>query len=175
MFRRYKEIAFGILLGAAMWIIDAAMHVELGAEVASHGFWSEVFTPHPTAVLFRLVYLILAAAFGVFLWRANWREREVRAFEQSVITFQRHLDSTALRILSHARQLQSRNSVSLDEMAAQLAEEIGVDARLLDELAQKYLRFSKLVRAGQTTEAIESMRELEALLSPRKSDTAAKS
>ena len=55
MFKRYKEITFGISLGAAMWIIDAAMHVGLGAEVGSHGFWTELFAPHPTAVFFRLV------------------------------------------------------------------------------------------------------------------------
>jgi MFS superfamily sulfate permease-like transporter len=174
MFKRYKEIVFGVLLGAAMWIVDAAMHVELGAEVASHGFLAELFAPHPTAVLFRLVYLVLATAFGIVLWRANWREREVRAFEQAVITFQRQLDSTALRILSHARQLQNLNSVRLDETAAQLAEEIGADARTLDELAQKYLRFSELVRAGQTTEAVKIMHELEAWLNAQKSDTAAK-
>ena len=174
MFKRYKEILFGVLLGAAMWVIDAAMHVELGAEIGAHGFWTELFAPHSAAVIFRLVYFVLATAFGVFLWRANWREREVRALEQAVVAFQRQLDQPTLRILSRARQLQNRNSVSLDETAAQLAEEIGADARLLDELAQKYLHFSELVRAGQATEAVKSMRELENRLSARESDTAAK-
>lgn len=175
MLNRYKEILFGILLGAAMWIVDAAMHVELGAEVGSHGFWTELFAPHPTAILFRLVYFALATVFGVYLWRANWREREVRALEQAVIAFQRQLDRPALRILSHARQLQARNSVVLDETAAHLTTEIGADARRLDELAQKYLHFSELVRAGQTTEAVKILQELEARLNSQKSDSAAKS
>ena len=32
-FRCYKEIWFGLGLGAVMWLIDAVMHTELGAEV----------------------------------------------------------------------------------------------------------------------------------------------
>lgn len=174
MLKRYKEILFGVLLGAAMWVIDAAMHAEIGAEVGSHGFWAELFEPHRTTILFRLVYLVLATAFGVFLWRANWREREVRALEKAVIAFQRQLDQPALRILTRARQLQSLNSVGLDETAARLTGEIGADARLLDELAQKYLHFSELVRAGRTTEAVKTLQELETWLNTRKSDTAAK-
>jgi len=175
MLKRYKEILFGILLGAAMWLVDAAMHSEIGAEVGSHGFWAELFAPHPTAILFRLVYFVLATAFGVYLWRANWREREVRALEQAVVAFQRQLDQPALRILSHARQLQARNSIILDETAAHLTTEISADARLLDELAQKYLHFSELVRAGKTTEAVRTLQELEAWLNSQKSNSAAKS
>ena len=172
MVKRYKEILFGLLLGAAMWIIDAAMHAEIGAEVGSHGFWTEIFEPNPTSVFFRLVYFVLASAFGVYLWRANWREREVRALEQAVVAFQRQLDRPALRILSHARQLQSRNSVMLDEAATHLAEEIGADARQLDELAKEYLHFSELVRAGQTTEAVKILQELEVRLSTQNSNQA---
>lgn len=174
MVKRYKEILFGLLLGAAMWIIDAAMHAEIGAEVGSHGFWAELFAPHPTTVFFRLVYFLLAAAFGVYLWRANWREREVLALEQAVINFQRHLDRPALRILSCARQLQSRNSVILDETAAHLAEEINADARRLDQLAKEYLHFSELVRAGQTTEAVKILQELEVRLNAQNSNQAFK-
>lgn len=174
MVKRYKEILFGVLLGAAMWLVDAAMHAEIGGEVGSHGFWAEIFEPSPTTVFFRLVYFVLAAAFGVYLWRANWREREVRALEQAVVAFQRQLDRPALRILSHARQLQNRNSVMLDEAAAHLAEEIGADARQLDELAQKYLHFSELVRAGQTTEAVKTLQELEVWLNAQNSNQSVK-
>jgi hypothetical protein len=172
MFKRYKEILFGMLLGAAMWIIDAAMHAEIGTEVGSHGFLAEIFEPHLTTVFFRLVYFVLASAFGVYLWRANWREREVRALEQAVVSFQRHLDVPALRILSCARQLQSRNSVMLDASASLLAEEISADARQLDELAQKYLHFSELIRAGQTTEAVKTLQDLEVRLGAQNSKRA---
>ncbi|MDQ6786800.1 MAG: hypothetical protein M3033_08310 [Acidobacteriota bacterium] len=170
MLKRYKEILFGVLLGAAMWIVDAAMHAEIGGEVGSHGFWAEIFEPNPTTVFFRLVYFVLAAAFGTYLWRANWREREVRALEQAVVAFQRQLDRPALRILSRARQLQSRNSVMLDETAAHLTDEISADARQLDELAQKYLHFSELVRAGQTSEAVKTLQELEVWLNAQNSN-----
>jgi two-component system NtrC family response regulator len=55
-----------------------------------------------------------------------------------------------LRILGAARGLQNRNSVRLDDVAGRLAAEIDADAGLIDELAKKYLEFSRLVQKGDT-------------------------
>lgn len=166
-FKCYKEIWFGVGLGVAAWLVDAVMHVELGADVHSGNLWTEIFKPHPTALVFRLLYLVIAVAFGVFLWRANWRERQMQALEQSVIAFQRQLDIPALRLLAAARQLRSRNSVRLDETAEALAAEIVTDAVLIDDLAKKYLEFSRLVQAGETAKAIESLQSIESWLAER--------
>ena len=161
VFKSYKEIWFGFGLGAAMWLIDAVMHVELGAEVHAESLWTEIFSPHPTALIFRLLYIVIAIAFGFFLWRANWRERELRALEQSVVRFQRQLDAPALRILAATRGLQNRTSIQLDETAGKLAAEIGFDAALIDELAKKYLEFSRLVQEGKRAQAIETLQAIE--------------
>lgn len=168
IFRCYKEIWFGIGLGAFAWVVDAVMHVELGADVHAGGLWSEIFAPHPTAFIFRVFYLVVAVAFGVFLWRANWRERQLRALEEAVVSFQRQLDAPALRIMATIRTLQNRNSVKLDETANRLATEIGTDASLLDELAKKYLEFGRLVQEGETARAIETLRSIEIWLAERK-------
>ncbi|MCY7345461.1 MAG: hypothetical protein LH614_04500 [Pyrinomonadaceae bacterium] len=167
-FKHYKEILFGFALGAAMWLIDAVMHTEIGADVHAGSLWAEIFAPHPTALIFRGFYLVIALAFGVFLWRTNWRERQLRALEQAVVAFQRQLDAPALRILGAARQIQKRNSVRLDETAERLAAEIGTDAGLIDELAKKYLEFSRLVQAGDTQRAIETLNSIESWLEKRK-------
>lgn len=165
----YKEIWFGIGLGIVAWLVDAVMHVELGAEVHPAGsLWAEIFAPHPTALIFRGFYLVIAVAFGTFLWRANWRERQLRTLEQAVIAFQRQLDAPALRLLGAVRQLQNRNSVRLDVTAGSLAAEISSDAALIDELANKYLEFSRLVQAGETAHAIEVLNSIEAWLGERK-------
>jgi len=164
----YKEIWFGFALGAVAWLVDAVMHTRLGAEVHAGSLWAEIFAPHPTALIFRLFYFVIAIAFGVFLWRANWRERQLRALEQSVISFQRQLDAPALRILGAARHIQTRNAVRLDETAERLAAEIGADARLIDGLAKKYLEFSRLVQAGDTARAIETLNSIESWLAERK-------
>lgn len=161
-FKSYKEIWFGLSLGAAMWLIDAVMHTELGAEIHAQSLWKEIFSPHPTALIFRLLYLVIAAAFGFFLWRVNWRERELRALENAIIRFQRQLDAPVLRILSAARALQNRNSVRLDETAKNLAAEITTDSALVDELAQKYIEFSRLVQEGKRAQAIETLQSIEA-------------
>lgn len=168
IFRCYKEIWFGIGLGAFAWVVDAVMHVELGADVHAGGLGAEIFAPHPTAFIFRLFYLVVAIAFGVFLWRANWRERQLRALEEAVVSFQRQLDAPALRIVATTRTLQNRNSVKLDETASRLAGEIGTDATLLDELAKKYLEFGRLVQEGETARAIETLRNIEVWLAERK-------
>lgn len=164
----YKEIWFGFGLGALAWLVDAVMHTELGAEVHAGSLWTEIFAPHPTALVFRIFYLAVALAFGIFLWRTNWRERQLRALEQAVIAFQRQLDAPALRVLSAARQLRIRNSVRLDETAGRLAAEITGDAALIDELAKKYLEFSRLVQAGETTRAIETLNSIESWLNEQK-------
>lgn len=168
-FKSYKEIWFGIGLGLSAWLVDAVMHVELGAEVHAGNLWSEIFAPHPTALIFRIFYLLIAVAFGFFLWRANWRERQLRALEQAVVAFQRQLDAPALRILGAVRGLQKRNSVRLDETAERLASEIGTEAGLIDELAKKYLEFSRLVQSGETARAIENLNSIESWLAERKS------
>jgi hypothetical protein len=167
-FKCYKEIWFGFGLGLAAWLVDAVMHAELGADVHSGGVWTEIFAPHPTALIFRFFYLVIAVAFGIFLWRANWRERQLRALEQAVIAFQRQLDAPALRLLVSVGQLQNRNSVRLDETAGRLASEITTDAALIDELAKKYLEFSRLVQAGETARAIETLNSIESWLVERK-------
>lgn len=167
-FKCYKEIWFGFALGLFAWLVDAVMHVELGAEVHAESLWTEIFAPHPTALIFRFFYLVIAVAFGAFLWRANWRERQLRALEEAVVRFQRQLDAPALRLLSFAGQLQSRNSVRLDETAERLASEITNDAGLIDELAKKYLEFSRLVQTGETALAIETLNSIESWLAERK-------
>lgn len=166
--KNYKEIWFGVGLGLSAWLVDAVMHVELGAEVHAGNLWTEIFAPHPTALIFRCLYLVIAFAFGVFLWRANWRERRLRALEQAVVAFQRQLDAPALRILGAVRGLQNRNSVRLDETAERLAAEIGTEAGAIDELAKKYLEFGRLVQTGETARAIEILKPIESRLAERK-------
>ena len=168
-FRCYKEIWFGFALGAVMWLVDAVMHTEIGADVHAGSLWTEIFAPHPTALIFRGFYLVIALAFGVFLWRTNWRERQLRALEQAVVAFQRQLDAPALRILGAVRGLQNRNSIRLDDTAERLTAEISIDAELIDELAKKYLDFSRLVQEGDTARAIETLNSIESWLAERKS------
>jgi hypothetical protein len=163
MLKRYKEIIYGLLLGLAMWIVDAAMHAQLGADVHSSGsFADEMFRPGATQLLFRGVFLFIGVGFGWALWRSNWRERELRALEDAIVAFHRKLDSPAMRIVSHIRMLQGRPSVTRDEVAANIAESISEDARIIDQLAQQYLHFSEQVLQGRTLEAVETLRAIEA-------------
>ena len=145
-----------------MWVVDAAMHAQLGADVHSSGsFLGELIRPNLTTLTFRLTFLIIATAFGWALWRSNWRERELRALEDAIIAFHRQLDSPAMRIVSHIRMLQGVQAVTRDERARAALEVIGDDARTIDSLAQQYMRFSEQVMAGRTTEAIETLRAIE--------------
>lgn len=139
--RVYREIWFGFVLGLAMWIIDALMHLELGV-TGTGDIISEIFMPHPTTALFRIFYMALAISFGIFLWRLNNRERQFRELEHNLIEFQRNLDLSSLRILSAIRNLRARNAVMLDETAEKLTAQIAEDIENLNELAQKYLEMN---------------------------------
>jgi hypothetical protein len=139
--RVYREIWFGFILGLAMWIIDALMHLELGV-TGTGDVISEIFMPHPTTTLFRIFYMALAISFGIFLWRLNNRERQFRELEHNLIEFQRNLDLSSLRILSAIRNLRARNAVMLDETAEKLTAQIAEDIENLNELAQKYLEMN---------------------------------
>jgi hypothetical protein len=162
MLKRYKEIIYGLALGLAMWVVDAAMHAQLGADVHSSGnFADELFRPGATQLLFRGVFLFIGVAFGWALWRSNWRERELRALEDAIVAFHRKLDSPAMRIVSHIRMLQGRPSVTRDEVAASVAASVSEDAHLIDQLAQQYLHFSEQVLQGRTVEAVETLRAIE--------------
>jgi len=160
--RRYKEIIYGVGLGLAMWVVDAAMHARLGAAIDSSGFINELLRPGATQLVFRGSFILLATGLGWALWRSNWHERELRALEDAIIAFHRQLDSPAMRIVSNIRMLQGRPGVARDEVAKSIAETIGGDARIIDELAKQYLRFSEQVMAGRTSEAIETLRSIEA-------------
>ena len=163
MIKRYKEILFGAFIGLAMWVVDVAMHAQMGEELHSSGtFAGEMLRPNTTALIFRAAFLVIAIAFGWALWRSNWRERELRALEDAIIAFHRQLDSPAMRIVSHIRMLQGRPGVTHDEVAMSVADAIGEDAHVIDQLAQKYIRFSEQVMAGRTREAIETLRAIEA-------------
>lgn len=163
MLKRYKEIIYGLMIGLAMWVVDAAMHAQLGADVHSSGsFVDELFRPGATQLVFRSVFLFVGVAFGWALWRSNWRERELRALEDAVVAFHRKLDSPAMRIVSHIRMLQGRPGVMRDDVAASVVESISEDAHLIDGLAQQYLHFSEQVLQGRTVEAVQTLRAIEA-------------
>ena len=157
MFRRYKEIFYGLGLGLAMWVVDAAMHAQLGAEVQSHGLAAELLRPGATQLFFRVVFVAISTALGWALWRSNWRERELRALEDAVVAFHRQLDGSAVRIMSYARMLQSRPGLEHDEVARAVVADLGDDARAIDELTRQYVRFSEHVMAGRTREAVETL------------------
>jgi signal transduction histidine kinase len=163
MLRRYKEILGGFGLGLAMWVVDAVMHVVIGADVHSSGsFAVELLQPGFTQLIFRSAFLFVGTAFGWALWRSNWRERELRALEDAIVAFHRQLDSPAMRIVNHVRMLQGRAGITRDEVACDVIEAIGEDARSINALAQQYMRFSEQVMAGRTHEAIETLRAIEA-------------
>lgn len=168
---RYKEIIFGVGLGLVMWVVDAAMHVQMSAETdVLAGFAAELFAPGATQLFFRALFLLISSAFGLVLWRTNWRERELRALEEAIVAFHRRLDSPAMRIVNHVRMLQGRAQPVQDDLTRAVLESISEDARAIDELARQYIKFSEQVIMGRTTEALETLRAIIANQASRVSD-----
>lgn len=79
---RYIEIVSGLLLGGLMWVIDAAMHVQLSASAPSRKlFVDELFQPGVTPALFRAAFAAFAIGIGWALWRKNLRREAIERQE----------------------------------------------------------------------------------------------
>lgn len=149
MFRRYKEIIYGLLLGLTMWVVDAAMHAQLVKEASEsehESFLAELLTPGITPVLFRGAFIAIAVAFGWALWRANMNRQsaEQRAREQAieaerlraivaiVNTFRHEVNNPLVVITLSAGVLSTRL-------------ESAHDRETLNQIAQSALRISSLI------------------------------
>src|SRR5215510_8846860 len=86
MIGRYKEIFFGLLLGLAMWVADAVMHVRMPMVGREHepAFAEELLSLNRPQLITRLIFAGFALLLGWMLWRSNRRVRDARDLERRV-------------------------------------------------------------------------------------------
>lgn len=87
MFKRFKEIWYGIFFGAGAVVIDTIMH----ARMLNQSFVDVLLKIEGEMVFYRLLFLGFGLASGWLLWRNNRREREFRNLQERFLRFQKQL------------------------------------------------------------------------------------
>jgi hypothetical protein len=170
MIARYKEIIFGFGLGLGMWLIDAAMHVQIGDYATSWAgsFMNELFYPGPAQLFFRMLFLAMATFSGFILWRSNQQQRQARALEEAVRKLYRGMAAPTMLILGYSRNLLTDPMLMADGSAQTLIEGIYESAFKLKQLTEEVsaaeegeamvVSSSEQVYAGKPTSASRALR-----------------
>ena len=139
MIRQYKEILFGLALGLAMWVIDAAMHVQIRPNEASWtgNFIKELSFPGPTPLFFRVLFVALAVFLGLVLWRSNQRQRQAQDTEQKLRHLHRAMTSPVMLILGYSKLLIGNRELHADSTTQFMIQVIHDSALKLQALAEK--------------------------------------
>lgn len=140
MIRQYKEIFFGLALGLAMWVIDAAMHVQIGSHNASwpRSFIRELFLPESsTPQSYRVLFVAVAMVLGVVLWRSNQRQRQAQDTEQKLRNLHRAMTSPVMLIVGYSKLLIGNRQLNPDSTTQFMVQVIHDSALKLQALAEK--------------------------------------
>lgn len=156
MIARYKEIIFGLGLGLGMWLIDAAMHVEIRVRAASWAdtFITELFYPGAAQLFFRMLFFVMATFFGLVLWHSNLQQRQAQALERTVRTLHRELTAPILLILGYSKILETDTRLIHDDSTRSLIVGLYESARKLQQLIEEAPAPEKSM-AGAHPEAID--------------------
>lgn len=151
--RRYLEIIYGFSLGVLMWVVDAAMHLQLFADSSSTGRpLEQLVRPGVTPTLFRSGYLVVAVTLGWVLWYANLKREadarqkhdqalaaeRLRSIVALVNTFRHDLTDPLALIEDNAQRLSQRTASTNDQAK-------------LDEIAQSASKMSLLISQLSTS------------------------
>ncbi len=134
MFRKYKEIVFGIGFGIGALMIDAA----LDAKAEGNSFADEA-AAHPGMMLYRLGFVLLGLAFGWMLWRSRKREREVELLTETLHHFQQQCVTQALLLRSTLQVLLTRDDLHLPDEAQRMVRDAYQKAQELQRMAEERL------------------------------------
>ncbi|MEW5976318.1 MAG: hypothetical protein AB1898_11000 [Acidobacteriota bacterium] len=137
--RRYKEILFGLALGLAMWVIDAAMHVQIRPNEASWAgnFIRDFSSPGPAPLFFRVLFCALAVFLGLVLWRSNQRQRQAQDTEQKLRNLHRAMTSPVMLIVGYSKLLIGNRQLNPDSTTQFMVQVIHDSALKLQSLAEK--------------------------------------
>lgn len=139
MFRKYKEIVFGICFGIAALMIDTALDGK--AEGAS---FAEEIAAHPGMMVYRIGFLVLGLALGWLLWRNNKREREVRLLTVTLQSFQQQCAARCLLLCSTLQILLTRSDLHLSDQAQQMVGDAYQKSQELQRFVEEKLPIPRL-------------------------------
>lgn len=134
IFGRYKEIWCGIAIGVSTWMLDAMMHASLHGRFTWRGLTSEIIASDGAQLLFRALFVVVAVAFGVSLWRSNKRKYQMHDLRAAVDSLYRQIANPLLLIVGYSQMLSLKEGWPVGREAVDILKEIQLNARKIDEV-----------------------------------------
>jgi hypothetical protein len=135
MFKKYKEIFYGLLFGLGAWAIDAGMH----ARMENVSFWTALFQPQAGMIFYRVLVIFFGLALGWSLWQKNKREREFRQLAETLVRFHLEIVQPAFLIHADAEVLLAGEEMHLSPAALAIVRSVYDKAQSIVSLAKERL------------------------------------
>lgn len=136
--KRYREIAYGVLTGLGIWVIDAMLQVGGRDHFGFDTVVSEMILSRPPQLLLRVSLLLISVALGYSLWQSRERERRMRDLQTLLKSLQRQIVSPSLLILGHSSNLALREGWPVSRESVEMMSEIQCNARKLNEIIRQW-------------------------------------
>ena len=135
---RYREIAFGMLAGLGLWLMDALLQASGRDHFGFDTIANEMISSRPPQLLLRVLLLIISVALGYSLWKSRERERRMRDLQMMLNSLQRQIVNPSLLILGHSSNLALREGWPVSRESVEMMSEIQCNARKLNEIIRQW-------------------------------------
>lgn len=136
-FKRYKEILYGVAAGVSVWMLDAAMHADLHGQLNWGGFTKELVANDGAQLLFRALFVVVAAAFGISLWRGNQRQSQAKDLHAAFDLLYRQIANPLFLVVGYSQMLSLKEGWPVGREAIELVDEIQINARKIREMLRQ--------------------------------------
>ena len=136
--RRYREIAYGVLTGLGIWLMDALLQASGRDHFGFDTIANEVISNHPSQLMLRVLLLVILVALGYSLWQSRERERRMRDLQALFKSLQRQIVNPSLLILGHSSNLALREGWPVSRESVEIVSEIQCNARKLNEIIRQW-------------------------------------
>jgi hypothetical protein len=137
VFKRYKEIWYGLGIGISAWLIDALMHSMQLGEFAWNAFAKELVIGNSAEFPFRVLFVLVSTALGITLWRSNRRACRVRELQAAIGSFNRQIINPLILIVGYSQMLSLREGFPVAHESIQLIDEIQINAQKINEVIKQ--------------------------------------
>lgn len=135
--KRYKEIWYGVAVGASIWMLDSAMHASLHRQFNWSGFAKEIVATDSAQLLFRTLFVIFATAFGISMWQSNQRKSRIRDLNDAFDSLYRRIGNPLVLIVGYSQMLSLKEGWPVGRQAVEIVDEIQFNARRINEVIKR--------------------------------------
>ena len=135
--KRYKEIWYGVAIGASIWMLDAAMHASLHRQFNWSGFAKEIIASDSAQLLFRALFVLVSTAFGISMWRSNQRKSRIQDLNGAFDSLYRRIANPLVLIVGYSQMLSLKEGWPVGREAIEIVDEIQFNARRINEVIKR--------------------------------------